>query len=208
MCFLCFLPMSDRAPVPAPRARPRPCGAASGPGQASGGRERGPRDPAPRGRGTACAQRREAPYEYTQPRPSARDPAGAGERRQVGERPARKRERGPAARAESGRLGVAAPRGWRWHCSLRPGGRSLGGRSPARGWGKGGVHILRFPFFCLPPFLIFKLVLEKAEEPEIKLPTSAGSWKKQENSRKASISALLTMPEPLTVWITINCGKF
>ena len=51
---------------------------------------------------------------------------------------------------------------------------------------------------------MFKLVLEKAEKPEIKLPTSAGSWKKQESSRKASISALLTMPEPLTVWITIN----
>ena len=56
--------------------------------------------------------------------------------------------------------------------------------------------------------LMFKLVLEKAEEPEIKLPTSAGSSKKQENSRKTSISALLTMPKPLTVWITINCGKF
>ena len=57
-------------------------------------------------------------------------------------------------------------------------------------------------------FQMFKLVLEKAEEPEIKLPTSAGSWKKQESSRKTSISALLTMPRPLTVWITINCGKF
>ena len=45
-------------------------------------------------------------------------------------------------------------------------------------------------------------------QPEIKLPTSAGSSKKQENSRKTSISALLTMPKPLTVWITINCGKF
>ena len=56
--------------------------------------------------------------------------------------------------------------------------------------------------------LMFKLVLEKAEEPEIKLPTSAGSWKKQESSRKTSISALLTMPKPLAVWITINCGKF
>ena len=54
----------------------------------------------------------------------------------------------------------------------------------------------------------FKLFLEKAEELEIKLPTSAGSWKKQESSRKTSISALLTMPKPLTVWITINCGKF
>ena len=48
-------------------------------------------------------------------------------------------------------------------------------------------------------FLMFKLVLEKAEEPEIKLPTSSGPWKKQESSRKTSISALLTMPKPLTV---------
>ena len=55
---------------------------------------------------------------------------------------------------------------------------------------------------------MFKLVLEKAEEPEIKLPTSAGLWKKQESSRKMSISALLTTPKPLTVWTTINCGKF
>ena len=53
-------------------------------------------------------------------------------------------------------------------------------------------------------FLMFKLVLEKAEEAEIKLPTPSGSWKKQESSRKTSISALLTMPKPLTVWITIN----
>ena len=49
---------------------------------------------------------------------------------------------------------------------------------------------------------------EKGEEPQIKLPTSAGSWKKQESSRKTSISSLLTMPKALTVWITINCGKF
>ena len=48
----------------------------------------------------------------------------------------------------------------------------------------------------------------KPEEAEIKLPTSAGPWKKQESSRKISVSALLTMPKPLTVWITINCGKF
>ena len=48
----------------------------------------------------------------------------------------------------------------------------------------------------------------KGRGPEIKLPTSAGSWKKQESSRKTSISALLTMPKPLTVWITTNCGKF
>ena len=51
---------------------------------------------------------------------------------------------------------------------------------------------------------MFKLVLEKTEEPKIKLPTSDGSSKKQESSRKTSISALLTMPKPLTVWITIN----
>src|SRR5574341_500678 len=51
---------------------------------------------------------------------------------------------------------------------------------------------------------MFELVLEKAEEPEIKLPTSAGSLKKQESSRKTSISALLIMPKPLTVWSTIN----
>ena len=57
-------------------------------------------------------------------------------------------------------------------------------------------------------FLMSKLVLEKAEELEIKLPASAGSSKKQESSRKTSISALLTIPKPLTVWITINCGKF
>ena len=50
--------------------------------------------------------------------------------------------------------------------------------------------------------------LEKAEEPEIKLPTSDGSWKKEESSRKTSIFALLTMPKPLIVWITIHCGKF
>ena len=55
---------------------------------------------------------------------------------------------------------------------------------------------------------MFKLVLEKAEEPEIKLPISAGSSEKQESSRKTSISALLTMPKPSTVWITINSGKF
>ena len=49
---------------------------------------------------------------------------------------------------------------------------------------------------------------EKAEEPEIKLPTSTGSLKKQESSRKTSISALWTIPKALPVWITINCGKF
>ena len=50
----------------------------------------------------------------------------------------------------------------------------------------------------------FLMFLEKAEEPEIKLPTSDGSSQKQESSRKTSISALLTMPKPLTVWITIT----
>ena len=55
-------------------------------------------------------------------------------------------------------------------------------------------------------FQMFKLDLEKAKEPEIKLPASTGSSKKQESSRKTS--ALLTMPKPLTVWITTNCGKF
>ena len=57
-------------------------------------------------------------------------------------------------------------------------------------------------------FQMFKLDVEKAGEPEIKLPTSIGSSKKQESSRKTSPSALLTMPKPLTVWITTNCGKF
>ena len=55
---------------------------------------------------------------------------------------------------------------------------------------------------------MFKLDLEKAEEPGIKLSTSVGSSKKQESSKKTSTSALLTMLKPLTVWITINCGKF
>ena len=57
-------------------------------------------------------------------------------------------------------------------------------------------------------FQMFKLDLEKAEEPEIKLPTSVGSSKKQENSRKTSTSTLLTTLKPLMVWITTNCGKF
>ena len=56
--------------------------------------------------------------------------------------------------------------------------------------------------------LMFKLVLEKAEEPEIKLPTSVGLQKKKDNSRKTSASASLTTLKPLTVWITTNCRKF
>ena len=55
---------------------------------------------------------------------------------------------------------------------------------------------------------MFKLDLEKAEEPEIKLPTFVGSSKKQENSRKTYTSSLLIMPKCLSVWITTNCGKF
>ena len=57
-------------------------------------------------------------------------------------------------------------------------------------------------------FQMFKLDLEKAEERETKLPTSAVSSKKQESSRKTSTSALLIMPKLLTVWITTNYGKF
>ena len=57
-------------------------------------------------------------------------------------------------------------------------------------------------------FQMFKLDLEKAEEEEMKLPTSVGSEEKQESSRKTLTSALLTIPRPLTVWITTNCGKF
>ena len=57
-------------------------------------------------------------------------------------------------------------------------------------------------------FQMSKLVVEKAEEPEIKLPTFTESWKKEESFRKTSISALLTMPKPLTVCITINCDKY
>ena len=57
-------------------------------------------------------------------------------------------------------------------------------------------------------FQMFKMDLENAEEPEIKLPTSFGSKKKQANFRKTYTSALLTMPKTLTEWITTNCGKF
>ena len=55
---------------------------------------------------------------------------------------------------------------------------------------------------------MFKLVLEKSEEPEIKLPTSIGSWRKQRNFRKICTSASLTLLKPLIVWITTNGGKF
>ena len=69
------------------------------------------------------------------------------------------------------------------------------------------IPLSRFHSTRTMNFQMFKLVLEKTEEPEIKLPTTAGSLKKQESSRKTSTFALSTMPKPLTVWITINCGK-
>ena len=69
------------------------------------------------------------------------------------------------------------------------------------------LHIMAHSFTKSMNIHIFKLDLEKAEEPEIKLPTSTESSKKQESSRKTSTSALLTMPKPLTVWITTNCGN-
>ena len=57
-------------------------------------------------------------------------------------------------------------------------------------------------------FQVYKLDLKKAEESDVKLPTSVGSYKKQESTRKTSTSASLTKLNPLTVWITANCGKF
>ena len=65
----------------------------------------------------------------------------------------------------------------------------------------------RFQRYVNLELQMLKLDFEKAEEPEIKLPTSVGSSKKQESSRKTSTSSLLTMLKPLTVWITTNCGK-
>ena len=54
---------------------------------------------------------------------------------------------------------------------------------------------------------MFKLVIEKAEESEIKLPTSAGSWKKQESSIKY-LFFFIDYAKPFTVWFTVNCGTF
>ena len=70
------------------------------------------------------------------------------------------------------------------------------------------LKILQARFQQYVNFQMFKLDLEKAEEPEIKLLTSIGSSKKQESSRKISTFALLTTPKPLSVWITTNCGEF
>ena len=67
--------------------------------------------------------------------------------------------------------------------------------------------MLGFSITSTENFQMFKLDLEKAEEPEIKSPTSAGSWKKQENSRKKSTSVSLTTLKPLSVWIITNCVK-
>ena len=64
---------------------------------------------------------------------------------------------------------------------------------------------VRFQQYMNHELLDVQAGFRKGREPEIKLPTSAGSWKKQESSRKTSISALLTTPKPLTVWITTNC---
>ena len=66
------------------------------------------------------------------------------------------------------------------------------------------IHRARLQQYMSMNFQMLKPDLEKAEEPEIKLPTSVGSSKKQKSFIKSSISALLTMPKPLTVWITIN----
>ena len=65
---------------------------------------------------------------------------------------------------------------------------------------------LGFNGMWIKNFQMYRLDSEKAEEPEIKLPTSAGSWEKQGNSKKTSAS--LSMQKPLTVWITTNCGEY
>ena len=70
------------------------------------------------------------------------------------------------------------------------------------------IHQARLQQYMNHELQMFKLDLEKAKKPEVKLPTSTGSLKKQVSSRKISTSALLTMPKPLAVWITTNCGKF
>ena len=70
------------------------------------------------------------------------------------------------------------------------------------------IHQARLQQYMNHELRYLQANLKKAEEPEIKLPTSAGSLKKQGSSRKASTFALFTMPNPLTVWITTNCGKF
>ena len=67
--------------------------------------------------------------------------------------------------------------------------------------------LLKYLYFC-DQLISFNILSSKFKHNVFKMPTSAGSLKKQESSRKTSISDLLTMPKPLTVWITINGGKF
>ena len=66
----------------------------------------------------------------------------------------------------------------------------------------------RFQQYVNPELTAVQAGFRKGRGTRDQMPTSSGSSKKQESSRKTSISALLTMPNPLTVWITINCGKF
>ena len=74
-----------------------------------------------------------------------------------------------------------------------------------RFWSK--CFMLGFSSMWTKNFQMYKLGFEKAEEPEIKLPTFFGSSKKKESSRVSS-SVLLTMTKPLAMWITVSCGKF
>ena len=110
---------------------------------------------------------------------------------------------------------------WRIPGTAEPGGRpSMGSHRVRHNWSdlaaaatrasKVMLKILqaRLQQYVNRELQMFKVDLEKAEEPEIKLPTSLGSLKKLESSRKTSTSVLLTMLKPLTVWITRNCGKF
>ena len=98
---------------------------------------------------------------------------------------------------------------WRIPGMGEPGGLpSLGSPRVGHDWNNLAEAAAGFNNTWTVKFHMFKLVLEKAEEPEIKMPTSAGSLKKHESSRKTSISALLIMPKLLTMWITVNCGQF
>ena len=87
-------------------------------------------------------------------------------------------------------------------------GSSMGSHRVRHNWSDLAAAAAGFNSRWISNFQMFKLDLEKAEEPDIKLPTSFGSQIKQESSRKTSTSASLTMPKPLTVWITTSCGKF
>ena len=98
----------------------------------------------------------------------------------------------------------------------RPVWRAPQGKGQSQEVGEKGEFTVSLYFVPLPrltkvrgAFYHVKKYQEYINASELKLSTSVGSWKKQESSRKTSIiSALLTMPKPLTVWITINCGKF